>query len=218
MIRELEREIDGKKKKYIDPIVTSAVQKVLGVNITELNRDISEKLNKSSLIGINIDTSKSFKDAKKYFKKKYLDRLLQINLGNISEAAKIAHVDRRSIHRLVKDEKVDVYKIRRELKKAYTIKQEEINTIIGDVLDNYKTIIHPIKMDQMYAHVPELSKDILDELPEEPKTLKEAEEEFEKEYLTKALKENNGNVSQTAKKIEIRYETLHRKMKKIGLI
>jgi DNA-binding NtrC family response regulator len=40
---------------------------------------------------------------------------------------------------------------------------------------------------------------------------------FEKQYFEKALKENKGNVSKTARKIGLRYETLHRKLKKLGL-
>jgi DNA-binding NtrC family response regulator len=50
-----------------------------------------------------------------------------------------------------------------------------------------------------------------------PPTLKDAEEEFEKRFIVKALEENNFNVSKTSRKIGLRYETLHRKMKALGL-
>ena len=48
-------------------------------------------------------------------------------------------------------------------------------------------------------------------------TLKEAEQEFEKQYLSKALKEAKGSITKTAKKIGLRYETIIRKMKKLGM-
>jgi DNA-binding NtrC family response regulator len=41
--------------------------------------------------------------------------------------------------------------------------------------------------------------------------------EFEKTYIKKALEENKGNVSKTAAKIGLRYETLHRKIKKMDI-
>ena len=46
---------------------------------------------------------------------------------------------------------------------------------------------------------------------------KEAEHEFEKVFLTYALKANGWKVSTTANKINLRVETLHRKAKKLGL-
>jgi len=119
---------------------------------------------------------------------------------------------------MVKEGKIDVTNIRQEMAKAYEIKQEAITSIISDVLDNYKTVIHPTKLNQVYQNVDEVSKDILEHIPEKPLTLKEAEERFEKAFLKKALEENNKNVSKTAKKIGIRYETLHRKCKKLGLV
>ena len=49
-------------------------------------------------------------------------------------------------------------------------------------------------------------------------TFKQAEQEFEKSYINKALEENNSNISQTARKIGLRFETLHRKIRKLGII
>jgi DNA-binding NtrC family response regulator len=40
---------------------------------------------------------------------------------------------------------------------------------------------------------------------------------FEVQYFKKALKENKDNISKTARKIGLRYETLHRKLKSLGL-
>ena len=61
-------------------------------------------------------------------------------------------------------------------------------------------------------------KDIIEQLPPKPLTLKDAEQEFEKEFIRMALLDNDLNVTKTAKNIGIRYETLHRKAKQLGLI
>lgn len=202
----------------IKPILETNLQRVLGVTIEELNKDISSRLQKNPLLDFPIDTNLSFKQAKKQFKNQYLKKLLQIRYGNISEVAKLADVDRRSIHRIVKDTKLNVDKIRHDMAKAYDVRRETIHHIIEDVLNSYKEVIHPVKLEKAYENVTEVSKEVLEQLPEEPLTLKEAETNFEREFLQKALKDNNDNLTQTAKQIGLRYETLHRKIKKLGLI
>jgi len=205
-------------KKQLAPVVKQTMHDVLGVTIDELNEDITKKLARSPFLDFPIDTSVKFKEAKKHFKKHYLKKLLQIHYGNISEVAKQVHLDRRSIHRIVKDTKLDVDTIRKEMAKAYEIKQDAVGHIIEDVLSRYKEIIHPDKLGEVYQHVGGVSKTILDNLPAEPLPLKEAEEEFERGYFRQALQENKGNVTATAKKIGLRYETLHRKCKALKII
>ncbi len=70
----------------------------------------------------------------------------------------------------------------------------------------------------MYKNVGELSEDIIEELPINQLSMKEAEEEFEKAFLKKALEESRGSVTKASKKIGLRYETLHRKAKKLGIV
>ena len=48
-------------------------------------------------------------------------------------------------------------------------------------------------------------------------TLKEARENFEKEYLTIQLKKFNGNISKTADFIGMERSALHRKLKTLGV-
>ena len=205
------------KKTDVEHIVDDAIKPVLGVSIDELNRDISEKLEKSPLASFDIDTKLKFKAAKKKFKQQFLRRLLRVSYGNISEAAKRARVDRRSIHRIVKDAGINVAKIREEMTKPYQIRQKAVGNIIEDVLEHYKRVIHPDRLAAVYKNVDTVSKEILNELPEKPITLKQAEEEFEREYLKKALAQNRSSITKTAKKIGLRYETLLRKMKALGL-
>ena len=47
--------------------------------------------------------------------------------------------------------------------------------------------------------------------------LKEARKHFEKEYLTKQLKKNHGNISKTADFIGMERSALHRKLKELGI-
>jgi DNA-binding NtrC family response regulator len=205
-------------EEKIKPVVKDATYKVLGVSIDELTDDITSKLTISSLIDIGIDTSIRFKKAKKKFKKDYLEKMLKLNLGNISEVAKLTHVNRRSLHRLISEFDIDVNRIKKEMRRPYDIKTHAVGNVIEKVLDGYKQVIHPEKLEAAYEGVPEISEDIVKHMPEKPMSMKEAEEEFERRYLQKVLIEHNHNISHTAKAIGLRFETLHRKLKSLGLI
>lgn len=204
-------------KNKVKPIIEEAMQKFLGARVVEIGSDISDRVAKSPLIDIEIDTSLSFKKAKDHFKRKYISKFLQTHLGNISKVADLIGIDRRSIHRLINELKIDVEEIRKNLLSREYARKEAVKDVIESTLNEYKQVINPQRLKKMYAGVPEISKDILKALPEAPLTLKEALEEYEKIFIMKVLKENDFNVSKTAKKIGLRYETLHRKMKAFGL-
>jgi len=212
MNKELESVIESRVK----PIVDKAMQDYLGVTISEIKSDITDRLRKKPLLDFEIDTSVPFKKAKKTFKKVYLTKLLHRHLGNISEVAKITGVDRRSVHRLLIELKIAISKFREEIVSSEYASQNAVKGIIEETLENYKNSINPRKYVSFYRHVPDVSRNIVKELPEHPLTLKDAEKEFEKEYLQKALKENNNNISRTARKIGLRFETLHRKLKSLA--
>ena len=215
MESELERVIEQKVKTLVD----DAMQKFLGVTISELEKDITSKLRKwSPLLEFDIDTNILFKKAKRLFKRYYFTRLLKNVLGNVSDMAKISGVQRESIHRLMKPLKIDPDTIREEVVSKEYAKESAVQNIIERSLGQYKTVLHPQKLEVMYKNAPGLSKNIARELPEKPLTYKEAEHEFEIAYVKKALSENSNNISQTARKIGLRFETLHRKMKALGLI
>lgn len=214
MAKKLETLISAKVK----PIVEEAMQKYLGVTISEIENDISDRLKKSPLLEIEVDTSVPFKKAKREFKKKYIKRMLQLNLGNVAEVARISGIDRRSIHRLMSELGIDPEDFRRTLLRGAYVKQEEVKNIVEDSFEQYKSSLNPERYQTLYEHAPEISKDILKELPEKPVSLKEAEREFEKKYLARALQENDNNISRTARNIQLRFETLHRKLKSLGLV
>ena len=56
-----------------------------------------------------------------------------------------------------------------------------------------------------------------DSIQNYPDSLREARDNFEREFLTQKLKEQNWNVSRTAEKIEIERSNLHRKIKSYGI-
>lgn len=203
-------------RSRVKPIIDIAMQKLIGARVVEIEADISDRI-ANPMLDIEIDTSKGFKKSKELFKRGYLIRLLQTHLCNISKVADVAGIDRRSMHRIIKDMDIDILKIRKNLLSEQYVREEEVKGIIESTLVGYKGVINPDRLERMYKEVPALSKDILKELPKSPMTLKEAEEEFEKRFILKAVNENSGNISKTAKKIGLRYETLHRKMKSLGI-
>ncbi len=213
MTGELEKLVESK----IKPLLEQAMQKSLGITVAELETDISDRLKRSALLEFEVDTKLKFKDAKKKFKREYVAHLLQLNFGNVADVARIALVDRRSIHRIVAEMKIEVQKFRDVLQKGTYVKQLAVQDIIQESLEQYKSALNPKKYEALYKEAPSLSKNIIKEIPETPKTLKEAEQEFERRYFAKALQESNGNISRAARRIGLRFETLHRKLKSLGM-
>lgn len=204
--------------KKVKPLIKETTTKFLGVAIDKLSEDLTSILHKPTLLGIKIDTSLPFKDAKKKFKQQYLEKLLKLHFGNITEVARLTQTDRRSVHRLLNDLQIDAHKIKQEMVKPYAVQLSALNVEIEHILDKYKEVLHPDKLRSLYRNVDVLSDEILKELPEQPLSLQEALVEFEKRYLTEVLKFHQLNIAKTARVIGLRYETLHRKAKKLWLI
>ncbi len=211
MNSELETAIDHKVK----PIVCSAVQRFLGVKMANIETDITDQLKRSTLLDIPIETKLPFKKAKKAFKRAYLMRLLKIHLGNISMAASVAGMDRRSIHRLVLSLRIPTAKFREDAEPSYA-RQSAVQGIIQGVLEQYKPALNSARYKALSAQTGAISEDIVKELPETHLTLKEAEHEFEKAYLSQLLKECK-TITQASKAAMLRYEVLHRKLRLLGI-
>lgn len=214
VVKDLERTIDDR----IKPMLDDAMQKFLGVTVGEIGKDISSKIKRSPVLDYDVDVTIPFKKAKILFKKYYISKLLRNHFGNVSEVARVAGLDRRSIHRLITSLSISIKQFRDELLRGDYVKQEEVRNIIETTLDEYKTSLNPERFAMLYKFAPVLSRDIASELPEAPLTLEEAEKEFEKKYFAKALSLFNKNISKTARAIDIRYETLHRKLKSLGIL
>lgn len=211
------KSLDEVLEERVKPLLSEAMHKFLGISIDEIKSDISDKIKKNTLTDYFINVNIPFKKAKKNFKKYYINKILMLHFGNISKTAKILGIAREALHRLIKELKIDVTTYRKELQKKNYIKEIKIKDIIEKTLEDYKPFLNPQKFKQMYQNVPLITKDIVKELPDEELTLKQAERRFEKKFLKKALSENNNNISRTAKKIGLRFETLHRKMKKLEI-
>ena len=209
--------IEEQIEKKVKPILDRAMHRHLGITVDEIKSDMTDKLKKNPLLDLLIDYSKPYKEAEEDFKRQYVIKLLIKFFGNVSEVAKLSGLERRTIHRLIKRFHIHAAKIRREMAKIDYVKEMAVSDIIENTLDNYKAIINPERLESFYAHADELSKEIIKELPEEIITWKEAEEDFDKRYLSHVMQEEPSTVK-AAKRIKLRYETLHRKLKKLGLL
>ncbi len=78
--------------------------------------------------------------------------------------------------------------------------KENIDKSISDILNNNKPFDNDSEFKDTFAS-----------------PLKEAREQFEKEYLTIQLKKNHGNISKTADFIGMERSALHRKLKQLGI-
>lgn len=202
-------------ERKISPIIDSAMSRILGVKIDELNKDITDRMKKRPTLNLKIDVKVSFSRAKNDFKRSFLLDLLMKHHANVSDVARLAKINRRTIHRLVSPSTIS--KIRQAMPRPSYVRAENISLAIEEVLDHYKQLIHPDKFKEVYASVPTMSKDLLEFIDEAPMTLDEAESLFEKEYLAEALKLYNFNLKLVAQKIKLRYETVIRKVKEYGL-
>ena len=206
---DLEKQIQ--KKQIITPVVEQAMHDFLGVKVEEINQDISNKLIEGK-IDFEININVPFKQAKEQFKRSFVIKLLQMTNGNMSEAAKIADVDRRHMHRLVLKHKINPDFFRNSAKYSEQQEKEQyVKEVVGEILAKYEIT----KQKSKYVKQ-ETTKNIADRMPDIRMTLKEALELFEKEYFRKALQEFNSK-GKTAKSLKIRYETLIKKIKRLNL-
>jgi len=206
---DLEKHIQ--RKQIISPLVEQAMQDFLGVKIEEINQDISNMLVEGKL-DFEINVNIPFKQAKEQFKRSFVIKLLQMTNGNISEAANIADVDRRHLHRLILKYKINVDFFRNQAKYSEQEEKEQyVRQIIGETLEKYE-----ITKQKSKEINEQTAKGIADKMPNMRMTLKEALNLFEKEYFKKALEEFS-TLGKTAKSSGIRYETLIKKIKRLNL-
>ena len=203
-------------KEKVTSLLEESMEKHWGITVPQIEDDITAKLGSPSL-NIYIPPNLSFGAAKKVFKKEFLKRELRMHKGNISHLAKQLGIDRRSVHRTIKEMGINMDELRDELKSDEEYDTKFVDATLRSTLDQYKEIIRPQKMEKMYQDMHSLSRNIAKVLPFKEISWKQAEEEFEKQFLDKALEVNKHNITKTANKIKIRAETLHRKIKKLGI-
>lgn len=208
--QDLEEAIKGK----VFPLLEETMEKNWGITIPKLETDITDSL-KNPQLNIYIPPHLNFNQAKNHFKGEFVKRELRLNKGNVSQLAKLLGINRRSVHRVIKDLNIDKSKDPLLSKEEYH--QDVIGQSIKSTLDQYKQIIHPQQMEKMYQEVDTLSRNIAKFIPFEELSWKDAEREFERQFLQQALRENDNHIGKTAQKMELRVETLYRKIKKLGL-
>ncbi len=204
-------------EEKIRPFVEEALHKFLGVRVTELESELSDKIKRTSLWEWLVDTSLPYREAKRNFRRGYVSWLLQTRFGNIAAVSRLLGVNRRTGHRLVRSLRIPIAGFREVLHGEQYVRTEAVKDAIQGVLDQYKNVLHPEKIKALYEHVPLMSKSLARELPEQPISLKDAEFEFERKYFVAVVSGCKGNLSLAALRARIRYETLHRKLKKLGL-
>ncbi len=213
----IEKGIDDALESKIKPMLDSAMRQYLGVTVDEIRSDITDKLKTAPFFEFNLHTDKGYKRAKEMFRGEFLSRLLRRHLGNVSIAAKIAGLDRRSMHRLVERHRIDVTRFREEMTKRSYLKETAVTHLLEKTIEVYKPVLNKERVENLYGNLPDLSKSIAEAMPDREMTLDEAEREWEKRYLDHQLQRHNWNVSATAREIGLRYETLHRKIKELEI-
>jgi len=196
--------------KSISALIDSAVKKFTDEDMPKLRKNLSSNLEFRLLF--HIDLTKPFKEAKKDFLKNYFNDLLTLSLGNISLAAKKAQVHRRHLHRIINQLKIDPEEHKRELLKPKQYMKEYVSDIVEETLDDFE---QTDKIKNIYSNLDDISQVIAEHIKN--MSYEEALELFEKEYIEKALKENNYNVQKTAESISINERTLYRKINKLGI-
>jgi transcriptional regulator with PAS, ATPase and Fis domain len=214
--KEDKKDLEETIKEKVLPLLEETMEKSWGITIPQIESDITDRL-KSPPLSIYVPSYLNFQEARKLFRTKFIKKELSLHQGNISQLAKTLDIDRRSIHRAIKELDIDMEKIRHQEDAKNRIQEEVVNQTINSALERYSEIIQPHQLKKMYEEVPSLSRNIAKFLPHQDLTLKEAEKEFEKQFLSHALDENGQNVTKTANKLKIRVETLHRKIKKLRL-
>lgn len=217
--REIKPGLEESLKDKVLPLLEETMEKSWGITIPKIETDISDKL-KTPQLNIYISTDLSFPEAKNKFKSEFLKRELRLHRGNVSQLAKKLGIDRRSVHRAIKDLKIDLEEIRDQDLGSENPQQEFVDKAIRSALDQYREILQPHQMEKMYQQVESLSRNIAKFIPRQEMGWKKAEKEFEKQFLALVMKENletGLGISQIARKIRLRPETLYRKIKKFEL-
>lgn len=215
-MKTTKKDLEETIKDKVFPLLEETMERSWGISIPKLGSDLSDHL-KNPYLDVYVPPHLPFIEARKRFKQEFLKRELRLHLGNISNLAKKLGVDRRSIHRTVKELDINLDKIRGDMFGDITYRESVVDQTIRQTLDQYKEIILPEKMEKLYQEVPHLSRNIAKILPQPQITWRDAEKEFEQQFLANALKDNNSNITKTAVKLKIRPETLYRKVKKLGL-
>ncbi|MBU1111632.1 MAG: helix-turn-helix domain-containing protein [archaeon] len=215
-LKKKKKSLEEAIKEKVLPLISETMEKHWGLVVPKIEEDISDRLSQSK-ISIHIHFDLTFLEAKRRFKEEFLRRELFKHRGNISNMAKFLGINRRSVHRAIKELGIDVDRLELKQYQLNRDQEQKVNQTIRTSLDQYKGLIQEEKIELIYHDLPKLSRDIAFSLPEQEMTWKQAEHEFETEYFQWHLREAKGNVKLIAKKIKMRPESVSRKLARLGL-
>ncbi|OIO64434.1 hypothetical protein COY28_02210 [Candidatus Woesearchaeota archaeon CG_4_10_14_0_2_um_filter_57_5] len=194
--------------------IDSAVRRSVGTHMPALQKDITDVMAKPFL-PYAIDVRLPYREARDRFRAELLRRTLAMRWGNVSLAAKALGIDRKTLHRMAKQLRIDVKAIRKELPKPEYVARDMIGERLSHVIAGYADILHPDRLHRLYESVPELSDGIAQEI-EAVIPLTDADQEFDRQYF-RLLLTLYPSMTQAARHAGIRRETLYRKLRSAGL-
>ena len=198
--------------KNISSVVDTVLTKFTGDDTPKLKEEISTNL--EFRLVFTVDLSKPFKEAKKEFLVNYLNDLLTLSLGNISLAAKKAQLHRRHLHRMINELDIDPNEHRKEMLKPREYMKVNVHNILDETLANSSLSEH--KLSQIYSNLEDISQ-VLAQNIDNAFSYNEALDLFEKEYIEKALRDNQYDIQKTADFLDISERTLYRKINKLNI-
>lgn len=212
LIMNNHKDLEMTLREKVSPLLADMMQKNLGLFIPKIESDITDQLKRPYFyVSLNVP----FQQAKKQFQSLFIQYQLRVHQGNISRVALSLGLTRRSLHRLIRALHIEVRMFRHHLSLP-EIHLAPIDQMLRVTLDAYKTIFKEDVLHKMYQEIPRLSQDIVQLLPQDEITWKEAEIEFEKQFITYALMRES-KIHDLAQKMGMRPETLSRKVHKWGL-
>ncbi len=203
--------------EQLSPLLDGWVHRALGISLPELRDDITSKLTKNPILGLTVASALPYKKAKALFRADYFRKLLLEHYGNVSIVAKIAEVDRRSIHRFANQARLDLARVRAEMLRPSYVKEVEVGRILEEAFKSFEGILHPDKLQSLYSDTSQISREIVESLPHAPLTLKGADREFDRQYFAQ-LRAQEKTIAAAARRAGLRYETVHRKLKGLGML
>ena len=163
----------------------------------------------------------------------------EIKIGNFREdlyhRLNVFEINIKSLNERISDIPLLIQYFSKKISENYNIKELEINENDSYILNhNWKGNVRELRnlIERIAILQPDTKDKISNIIKESLKTdnfeekvtentlsvpLKEARENFEKEYLTIQLKKFNGNISKTANFVGMERSALHRKLKGLGI-
>jgi len=191
------KRINGKKEINVNIRIISSTSKNLleSVNLGKFREDLFHRLN---VMPIELNSLKERTEdiplLIDYFKKKISE------LNGVNEA----NIDTKNNELFTYDWPGNVRELRNLVERVTILsineKEEDVNELVSELLSKSSMKEKKLSINDTLS------------IP-----LKEAREQFEKEYLVSQLRKNHGNISKTADFIGMERSALHRKLRSLGI-